>query len=168
MKHLSKRGARRLLRCTGRLLMQVALLLWYPELPLLATMLQVGENSKATCSLLALYFVDALCYPQGTHIFLFSHCCVILSAFIITFFSFIFLMPPPPDKCVYGIFHIYKPLHKLLSKINKRRAERGGGKNEGQERKNIERESYVMLERPLRVLSIFPSIFSVQACICHH
>lgn len=139
-----------------------------------ATMLQVCEDSKATCSLLALSFVDALCYPQGTQFAFYS--LLIVTRFSLhllshSFHSYSWCFPywqPPLDKCVYGIFHVYKPLHKLLSKINKRRAERGVGKNEGQDRKNIEREPYVMLERPLRALSIFPSIFSVQACICHH
>ncbi len=170
MKHLSKRGARRLLRCTGRLLMQVALLLWYPELPLLAgdelLCFRFVETQKQPvphwhC---ALWMPSAIPKELSSLFSLFSLLCDCYCVYYhISFHSHSWCFPywqPPLDKCVYGIIHVYKSLHKLLSKINKRRAERGGGKNEGQDRKNIEREPYVMLERPLRVLSIFPSIFS--------
>lgn len=96
------------------------------------------------------YWHDTLRMPSAILKELSLHCYVILSAFIITLFSFTLLMfsllAAPLDKCVYGISHVCKPLHKALSKINKRRAERGGrevgrAKNEGQERK-IQSESH--------------------------
>lgn len=135
-----------------------------------AAVLQVCTNSKTTCSLLALWFADAHCYSQESQLALF---CLFLSVFIITFFSFMLpmfsLLAACLDKCVYDISRLLqKPMHKPLSKINKKESWEGWGKNEGQERKNTEPEPYVMLERPLRTLSIFPSIFSVQACIRRH
>lgn len=60
------------------------------------------------------------------------------------------LLAAAPDKCVYGMFHVCKPLHKLLSKINKRRAERdGGGAMKGRREKNTEHKPYVMLQKAL-------------------
>lgn len=129
---------------------------------------QVCKNSKATCSLLALYFMDALCYSQGTQfaLFLLFSLCLLSHSFHSCSQCFPYWQP--------GLINVFmtflastKPLHKP-AKINKRKAERGGVKIKGQERKNTEQEPYVMLERPLRTLSIFPSIFGVQACTRRH
>lgn len=85
-----------------------------------AATLQVCTNSKTTCSLLALWFTDAHCYSQGSQLALFC-----LSVFIITFFSFMLpmfsLLAACLDKCVYDISRLLqKPMHKPLSKINKK------------------------------------------------
>lgn len=135
MKHLSKRGAWHLLRCTGRLLMQVALLLWYPVLPLLTDdellCFRFEKKNKHTHTQKqpVSYWRYTFWLPAAIPRELSLHCYAILCAFIITFFSFILLMfsllAVQLDKCVYGISHVYRRLHKPLSKINKRRAERG-------------------------------------------
>lgn len=140
--------------------MQVALLLLYREPPLVAAgeeplRFRLVQTHTQPAPYWLSTFANALCDPRGTLI-PFSSFLIILSVFMNTFFSFMLPLfffpqlgsPPfPLDKCVYGISHVYKLLHKLLSKINKSRAKRSGGwkeggrggdKNEGQGRKNTE------------------------------
>lgn len=178
MKHLSKRAVWHLPRRTGRLLIQVALLLRCPGLSLGAA----NENN------LFFHAGTTVCKcPPLSHrysVAFFCHCYAILSTFMITSFSFLHVFPigifPLVDKCVCGVSTCTNPMPKLLSKINKRSAETGwewegvcGGvgelKMKGREgKKNTEGEPCVMLEGPLRMLSIFPSIFGVQARIRSH
>lgn len=108
--------------------MQVALLLWYPEVPLLAgdELLRLRLVKTRRSNLFPIGSI--LCgRPLLSPEILGLHC----YAFIIAFFSFMLLMfsllAAPLDKCVYGISHVCKPFHKPLSKINKRQAERVGG-----------------------------------------
>lgn len=101
MKHLSKRAERHLLRCMGRLLMQVALLLCYPELPLVT-----GKENNLFPAGTTLHKCPLLSHRYLLHFF--PHCYAILSTFIITFFSFLMFSllasPPPPLINVFMAF----------------------------------------------------------------
>lgn len=140
MKHLSQPGVQRHLPYRDGLLMQVALLPWCPEIPLLlkdkdSQHFRFHKTFKQPvlswhCTLWMLCPI-----PHVTHCNVIFP--VMLLAFITIFFSSIHLMlphwhPPAPtqpllDKCVYGFPHVYKSSHNPLSKINQGGAEGSGG-----------------------------------------
>lgn len=155
MKHLSKRAAEHLVHGRGSLLMQVAVLFlvswddigrrWWAVMPQVWQKLKKPSFFSKFCTILCACPLLSWRKAHFYHFSLWLSLCLLSNSFhscseCFPYWSLLFIN-------VLGISCIFKLLHK----INKR-AGNGGKKNP---------DLFVMLERPLRTLSIFPSIVGV-------